>query len=97
MSESTKELFDFLLQVATVGTGQGAKCQHLCAVAIDEVFVEVPLGSAARDVAQLLVKGIGVFAFDSGFFDHGELHAISETAKIGDLLVIARLLLPKVV
>lgn len=89
--------FDGVHQGAAVWRGGAGKAEHLPAAAIDQVFVEVPLGPLAGCGGKLAVEGVGSRSGDIALGEHRKLDTVGEAAKVGDLLVAARLLAAKII
>ena len=58
------------------------------AIAANQVFVKIPLGSLARVLRQLLEKGYSRIAGDGCSGEHRKLHTKRVFAKVGDVLVV---------
>ena len=68
--------------------GHAVVAVNQLAIAANQIFVKIPLGSLAGVLCQLLEKGCGRIARDGCFGEHRKLHAKGAFAKISDVFVI---------
>ena len=85
---SSEAFLNGLDQAFAFRTGRAVVAVNQLAIAANQVFVKIPLGSLAGVLRQLLEKGCGRIARDGCFGEHRELHTKGAFAKISDVLVI---------